>query len=117
MAGKQTLEEAYGEPANFLEIDVCNPQTHGFGRSRYTDYEVHTRVSYGSTVPVSTIRSYRTQTNLPVFKLKDSKVRRRYSEFAWLREELERESKVVVPPLPNKALGRQLPFLSEKDGQ
>ena len=51
-----------------------------------------------------------------MFKLKDSKVRRRYSEFAWLREELERESKVVVPPLPNKALGRQLPFLSEKDG-
>ncbi len=34
------------------------------------------------------------QTNLPVFKLKDSKVRRRYSDFAWLREELERESKV-----------------------
>lgn len=43
-AKKQTLQEAYAEPANFLEIDVCNPQTHGFGRGRYTDYEVHTRV-------------------------------------------------------------------------
>ena len=53
MAGKQTLEEAYGEPANFLEIDVCNPQTHGFGRGRYTDYEVHTRVSRALTHIIS----------------------------------------------------------------
>ena len=44
MSKHQTLDEAYAEPANFLEIDVCNPQTHGFGRSRYTDYEIHVRV-------------------------------------------------------------------------
>ncbi|XP_017594893.1 PREDICTED: sorting nexin-3 [Corvus brachyrhynchos] len=50
------------------------------------------------------------QTNLPIFKLKESTVRRRYSDFEWLRNELERESKVVVPPLPGKALLRQLPF-------
>ncbi|KAI2652059.1 Sorting nexin-3 [Labeo rohita] len=50
------------------------------------------------------------QTNLPIFKLKESRVRRRYSDFEWLRGELERESKVVVPPLPGKALIRQLPF-------
>nr|XP_046228600.1 sorting nexin-3 isoform X2 [Scatophagus argus] len=49
-------------------------------------------------------------TNLPIFKLKESCVRRRYSDFEWLRAELERESKVVVPPLPGKALFRQLPF-------
>ncbi|XP_027675598.1 sorting nexin-3 isoform X1 [Chelonia mydas] len=49
-------------------------------------------------------------TNLPIFKLKESTVRRRYSDFEWLRSELERESKVVVPPLPGKALFRQLPF-------
>uniref|UniRef100_A0A8C0EW80 Sorting nexin 3 n=1 Tax=Bubo bubo TaxID=30461 RepID=A0A8C0EW80_BUBBB len=49
-------------------------------------------------------------TNLPIFKLKESTVRRRYSDFEWLRNELERESKVVVPPLPGKALLRQLPF-------
>ncbi len=36
------------------------------------------------------------QTDLPVFKLKDSKVRRRYSDFVWLKEELERESKVSL---------------------
>lgn len=35
------------------------------------------------------------QTNLPVFKLRDSGVRRRYSDFEWLRNELERDSKVT----------------------
>lgn len=34
------------------------------------------------------------QTNLPVFKVKESSVRRRYSDFEWLRTELERDSKV-----------------------
>jgi sorting nexin-3/12 len=62
---------------------------------------------------------------LPVFKHKESSVRRRYSEFEWLRNELERDSKVcifnstllilnffqiIVPPLPGKAFKRQLPF-------
>ncbi|XP_005088897.1 sorting nexin-12 [Aplysia californica] len=89
---KQTLEDAYSPPANFLEIDVSDPQTHGVAKKRYTDYEV------------------RMKTNLPVFKLKESSVRRRYSDFEWLRNELERDSKIVVPPLPGKALKRQLPF-------
>lgn len=34
------------------------------------------------------------QTNLPIFKHKESSVRRRYSDFEWLRGELERDSKV-----------------------
>lgn len=34
------------------------------------------------------------QTNLPVFKVKESSVRRRYSDFDWLKVELERDSKV-----------------------
>ncbi|XP_029352263.1 sorting nexin-3 isoform X2 [Echeneis naucrates] len=84
----QNLNDAYGPPSNFLEIDVSNPETIGVGRGRHTTYE----------------------TNLPIFKLKESCVRRRYSDFEWLRAELERESKVVVPPLPGKALIRQLPF-------
>jgi len=41
---KQTLDDAYAAPANFLEIDVSNPETHGFGRNRYTDYEVRMKV-------------------------------------------------------------------------
>ncbi|CAH1225896.1 sorting nexin-12-like [Branchiostoma floridae] len=91
-AKKQTLDDAYAAPANFLEIDVLNPETHLMGKKRYTDYEVRMR------------------TNLPVFKMKESSVRRRYSDFEWLRDELERNSKVVVPPLPGKAWKRQLPF-------
>ncbi|CAG0920746.1 unnamed protein product [Notodromas monacha] len=93
---KQTLDDAYASPANFLEIDVINPITHGDLSKRYTDYEVRMR------------------TNLPVFKLKESSVRRRYSDFEWLRSELERDSKIVVPPLPGKAWTRQLPFRGDE---
>lgn len=90
---KQTLDDAYAIPANFLEIDVVNPLTTlTAGKKRYTDYEVRMR------------------TNLPVFKVKESSVRRRYSDFEWLRNELERDSKIVVPPLPGKAWKRQMPF-------
>ncbi|KAM9327254.1 sorting nexin-12 isoform 4-T4 [Gastrophryne carolinensis] len=53
-------------------------------------------------------------TNLPIFKSKDSCVRRRYSDFEWLKNELERDSKIVVPPLPGKALKRQLPFRGDE---
>ena len=41
---KQSIKDAYEVPDNFLEIDVCNPQTHGVGNKRYTDYEVRMRV-------------------------------------------------------------------------
>ncbi|XP_046849034.1 sorting nexin-12-like [Xenia sp. Carnegie-2017] len=91
-AQKQTLDDAYAAPANFLEVDVVSPETHGVGKKRYTDYEVRMR------------------SNLPVFKLKNSSVRRRYSDFEWLKSELERDSKIVVPALPGKALKRMLPF-------
>lgn len=96
-APRQDLNDAYSLPANFLEIEVSSPETHGIGwRQKYTDYEV------------------KMKTNLPVFKVKESAVRRRYSDFEWLRAELERDSKIVVPPLPGKALKRQLPFRSDE---
>ncbi|KAI7862745.1 sorting nexin-3 [Spinellus fusiger] len=82
---EQTVEERYGIPENFLEVEVKNPQTHGFGRKMYTDYEILCR------------------TNIPAFKLKQSSTRRRYSEFEWFRDVLEREStRVNIPPLPGK---------------
>jgi hypothetical protein len=31
-AKQQTLEDAYSPPANFLEIDIADPQTHGVGK-------------------------------------------------------------------------------------
>ncbi|XP_066921978.1 sorting nexin-12-like [Clytia hemisphaerica] len=91
----QSISEAYAVPANFLEIDVCSPQTHGVGKKRYTDYEV------------------RMKTNIPIFKQKESSVRRRYSDFEWVRSELERDSKIVVPSLPGKALKKMLPFRAD----
>ncbi|CAF4968189.1 unnamed protein product, partial [Rotaria socialis] len=56
-----SLEDRYDPPANFLEIEILNPETHGFGNKRYTDYEI------------------RMKTNLPVFRIKECSVRRRYS--------------------------------------
>ncbi|ORY04600.1 PX domain-containing protein [Basidiobolus meristosporus CBS 931.73] len=82
---EQSLEDIYGVPENFLEIEVRNPQTHGFGRKMYTDYEVVC------------------QTNLPSFKLASSSVRRRYRDFEWFRDVLERECpRVNIPYLPGK---------------
>lgn len=43
---KQSLDDAYAAPANLLEIEVADPENHGFGRQRYTDYEVRMRVSW-----------------------------------------------------------------------
>lgn len=43
------------------------------------------------------------RTNIPAFKLKSSTVRRRYSDFEYFRDVLERESsRVTIPPLPGK---------------
>lgn len=42
---KQTLDDAYAVPANFLEIDCVNPMTTmSTGKKRYTDYEVKMKV-------------------------------------------------------------------------
>ncbi|KAL8165120.1 UNVERIFIED_CONTAM: Sorting nexin-12 [Gekko kuhli] len=69
----QDLTDTYGPPSNFLEINIFNPQTVGVGQARYTSYELRMR------------------TNLPIFKLKESCVRRRYSDFEWLKNELEHD--------------------------
>ncbi|KDN52399.1 sorting nexin-3 [Tilletiaria anomala UBC 951] len=75
----------YGVPENFLEVEVKNAMTHGFGRKQYTDYEIVTR------------------TNIPAFKVRFSSVRRRYSDFEYFRDILERESnRVNIPVLPGK---------------
>ncbi|PTD03885.1 hypothetical protein HYE67_001029 [Fusarium culmorum] len=82
---QQSFDEIYGPPENFLEIEVRNPRTHGMGRHMYTDYEILCR------------------TNIPAFKLRQSSVRRRYSDFEYFRDILERESaRVTIPPLPGK---------------
>jgi len=95
----QSLNEMYDPPANFLEIDVCKPFTHTDETGkRFTDYEIHMR------------------TNLPVFAIKEFTVRRRYSDFVWLRKEIERTVKIYIPDLPGKGFGKQIPFLAKDDG-
>jgi sorting nexin-3/12 len=120
-ARQQSFEEIYGPPENFLEIEVPstlrhvnfhelysstdfstqvkNPQTHGSSpRTMYTSYEIHTR------------------TNIPAFKLRNSVVRRRYSDFEYFRDILERESaRVTIPPLPGKV--RKPPYYSRSIGR
>lgn len=76
-----------------LQIEVVSPEIRGEGSKRYVDYTV------------------KLQTTLPIFDLNESIVHRRYSEFEWLHKELEQsDTKMVVPPLPEKAWQRQLPF-------
>merc|ERR1719219_1048967 len=95
---RQTLDDAYSPPANFLEIILSDPITHGDNRTRWTDYKVEMR------------------TNVPVFKVKDASVRRRYSDFKWLRDELSRTVQIMMPSLPGKAFTKQLPFITSDDG-
>ncbi|EER31029.1 sorting nexin GRD19 [Candida tropicalis MYA-3404] len=81
----QSFNEIYGEPENFLEIEVRNPLTHGYGSNLFTDYEIVCR------------------TNIPAFKKRNSKVRRRYSDFVAFKKILENETtRVIIPSLPGK---------------
>merc|ERR1712117_759232 len=95
---KQSLDDAYSPPANFLEIEVTSPRTHGVGNKRFADYEVRMR------------------TNLPAFKVKEFRCRRRYSDFVWLRTEIKRAVQIYVPQLPEKAFLKQVPLLNQDDG-
>lgn len=77
-----------------IQVEVTTPEIRGEGSKRYVDYTV------------------KVQTSLPIFELGESIVHRRYSQFEWLHKELERSSaKMLVPPLPEKAWQRQLPFM------
>lgn len=85
----------------FLDIYVLHPRTHiKDGRALYTDYEVHVK------------------TNHPEFAIKESQVRRRYSEFVWLKNRLGINDVMMstAPSLPGKRyFGRfKDPFLLQR---
>lgn len=83
--GANHSEDRYGVPENVLEVEVREPRMNGEGSNKYVNYEIYCK------------------TNLPTFKLKESRVRRRYSDFEWLKDTLEREcTRVNIPPLPGK---------------
>ena len=80
-------QEIYGEPENFFEIEVRNPVIHNLGGNPYTDYEIVCR------------------TNIPAFRKRQSRLRRRYSDFVAFRKILEQElTRVIIPPLPAKII-------------
>lgn len=65
------------------------PDTRGEGSQRHTVYEIVCR------------------TNIPSFKSRGSRVYRRYSDFEYFRDILERESaRVTIPALPGKVYGQ-----------
>lgn len=79
--------DVYNTPEDFLEIEVTNPVTHSSAASKYTDYQVLCR------------------TNIPAFRASNSSVRRRFSDFALLRQLLAQECpRVQLPPLPDASL-------------
>lgn len=158
----QTLDDAYAPPANYLEIDVCNPETHGFGRARYTDYLIRLRVGslvwaarqrdgrylllhlkslhllsparalHRRTCPSSASRSLRSGDATATLTgcARSSSVRARFvlcfcaaggasqnsSTLLTPSHPLTTLNQIVVPALPSKALGRQLPWASDKNG-
>lgn len=75
---------------------MFSPQTVGLGCARLTACEV------------------RMPTNRRTRQTEASCVQRRCSDCEWLKNELQRDSKVVVPPLPGKALKRQLPIRGDE---
>ena len=92
----------YDEPENFLEVEIINAKTHYSQESNSRD---------GSITPQYTDYEIVCRTNIPCFKKKVSKVRRRYSDFDYFRKCLIKElavsgnkasSKIAVPSLPGK---------------
>ncbi|XP_012553662.2 uncharacterized protein LOC100206094 isoform X1 [Hydra vulgaris] len=71
----------------FIQISVRHARTHiDEGKAQFTDYEVEIR------------------TNHIAFTIKYSKVRRRYSDFVWLRSRLIKDTQTEAPRLPGKRL-------------
>ena len=60
-----SLEDRYDPPANFLEIEVVNPETHGFGGKRYTDYEIRMKVKNAPATHSTTSASLDKPARLP----------------------------------------------------
>lgn len=94
------VEELYETPQNILNISVRNPITcneRDTGKP-FVEYEVATEV--GS---FSALLNIHLKTNIPLFNKQVSCVRRRYRDFARLREIICVENPHVrVPALPPK---------------
>ena len=88
-----------GEPTwlGYLRVQVTDPrkETSGGGGGGGTPRRAGTFISYG----------IRTETNLPHFSRSQMSTRKRFQDFAFLRETLARDFPAcIVPPLPDKHL-------------
>ena len=68
-----------------IHVSVTEPVVQGEGRTAYVTYKVTTK------------------TSLPQYESQDFTTIRRYSDFAWLHQQLMYPN-VVIPPLPEKAV-------------
>ncbi|KAJ7625139.1 hypothetical protein B0H17DRAFT_1340372 [Mycena rosella] len=57
--------DMYSVPESFLEIEVRNPQTHGFGRKMYTDYEINPRSARRMAAPLKSTAPHTTAPPVP----------------------------------------------------
>lgn len=89
---KKQTTSTYATPENFLEIELTNPQTH-YSTSTSTQFTTYLLT---------------THTNIPLFKVREGSVRRRYSDFEKLKKILESQStRVIIPSLPAKYWGNK----------
>jgi hypothetical protein len=78
-------------------LQITKPQNHTWGLTgNLQDVNIHRLWCWAS-------EKIKVKGNLPSFKLMESTVKRRYSDFEWLRSELERENKTLVLLVPGKA--------------
>eukprot|EP00118_Oscarella_pearsei_P028860 m.3137 g.3137 ORF g.3137 m.3137 type:complete len:184 (+) comp9069_c0_seq2:941-1492(+) len=97
-----------------MTMTVTDPRTHLNGQKPlYTDYQITIRVNYTLMEGECTLLFTFAQTNDIAFHREESSVRRRYSEFVWLKDRLAIAGR-DVPALPPKAVfGRFEPLLIE----
>jgi len=91
------INDSFGQTKNSpaIVIELSDPKNHIEASKKYTDYLVTTK------------------TTLPIFTCKEFSVRRRFSDFEWLRTKLEQKLRISPPPLPDKAWKRQIPFMKD----
>lgn len=109
----------YDQPENFLEIEIVSARTYNQDNSFVTIYKDSSTDIKGTVQnkqPVYTDYEIICRTNIPLFKKKISKVRRRYSDFVYFKKCILQElalniannnnnsGKINIPEVPSKMI-------------
>ena len=74
---------------------------------------IFSNAHHSSIQPTNPSTIHSVQTNIATFK-EESSVRRRFSDFLWLNDELKQLTLIALPELPNKKANlRSIPFLNK----